>query len=56
MILHKNNVVNEKNRIAIDATRLLLLEKTLLNNYENWLEVLFAPPALRAFSPAKYSL
>ena len=55
-MLSKLTAVNEKNRIAIYAIRLLLLEKTISNNYENWLEVLFAPPALRAFSPAKYSL
>jgi len=35
MILSKRSAVNEKNRIAIDAIRLLLLEKTIVNNYEN---------------------
>ena len=56
IILSKQNAVKAKSRITINAIRLYILEKTVFKYYENWLEVLLAPPALRAFSPAKYSL
>ena len=44
IILSKQNAVKAKSRITINAIRLYILEKTVFKYYENWLEVLFAPP------------